>query len=100
MTDVAPERFAGNDDDVVRVHTRAERGRFRCPHCGTSWVATYEVRDYRAPSGARWVVHVRDGQPVRGPHLGARCPACGRVSVPADRWPGPSPTDREPEAGD
>jgi predicted RNA-binding Zn-ribbon protein involved in translation (DUF1610 family) len=99
MAEMRPERAARVEDDgEVRVRTRVVHERFRCAHCGNEWVATYEVRDYRSPAGARWVVHARDGRPVRGPHLGSRCPSCGRVSVPADRWSAGVPTEPAPEA--
>ncbi|MGE5227782.1 MAG: hypothetical protein ACM3OO_12985 [Planctomycetaceae bacterium] len=81
----------------VRVRTRTVHERFLCPRCGTEWVATYEIRDYQGSSGARWVVHCRDGRPVRGPHLGARCPACGQVSTRDARAP-EAVVDVSPEA--
>lgn len=71
----------GRSFDEVRISVRAERHPFVCDDCLCTWQVRYEVRDYLAPSGARWVVHCRDGQPVPAPSFGARCPRCGHVSV-------------------
>jgi hypothetical protein len=70
--------------DHVQVRVRRERHQFRCCECGSRWAARYEIRDYLGPSGDRWVVHCRDGQPVPGPHFGDPCPTCGRMSVTLD----------------
>jgi len=56
---------------------------FHCARCGRDWTRRYEVRDYRGPSDRRWVVHCRDGVPVRGPAFGSRCPRCHAISLPA-----------------
>lgn len=70
--------------DEVPITVRAERHPFVCDNCGSRWELSYEVRDYLAPSGARWVVHCRDGQPIPAPPFGAPCPRCGHVSVKRD----------------
>jgi hypothetical protein len=73
-----------SDIDHVRVRVRRERHAFRCLECESRWAARYEIRDYLGPSGDRWVVHCRDGQPVPAPNFGDPCPTCGRVSVTTD----------------
>lgn len=93
----AREADLGNGLDRVRVRVCAEQHAFRCGECGRRWISTYHVRDYVGPTGARWVVHCRDGEPVPAPHFGDICPECGRVSVTFDAKPeGPS---TEPRVG-
>ena len=70
--------------DGVRIQVRQKARAFHCAICGSRWVATYEVRDYLGPSGERWIVHCRDGAPVRAPMFGDRCPTCGQVNVTFD----------------
>jgi predicted RNA-binding Zn-ribbon protein involved in translation (DUF1610 family) len=67
--------------DCIHTRVRTERHTFRCADCGTRWTADFEIRDYVGPTGKRWVVHCRDGDPVPAPHFGAACPNCGLVSV-------------------
>jgi hypothetical protein len=68
----------------VDVRTHLERHAFACGHCGERWIAEYELREYRGPSGASWIVHCRDGRVVRAPSFGDVCPACAIVSVTPD----------------
>jgi hypothetical protein len=68
----------------VDVRTHVERHAFVCLACGERWVAEYELREYRGPSRSSWIVHCRDGEAVRPPHLGDACPGCGVVSVTPD----------------
>jgi hypothetical protein len=75
-----------HDGSVVHVDVRIhdEPHAFLCLDCGDRWVAEYEYREYRGPSGSNWIVHCRDGEAVRPPHLGDACPECGLVSVTPD----------------
>lgn len=70
--------------DRIHIRIRKERYAFRCGDCGHRWIATYEIRDYFGPTGKRWVVHCRDGEPIPAAHFGDHCPGCGRVSVTFD----------------
>jgi hypothetical protein len=65
----------------IRRETWAERYRLSCVRCGNVQILTYEVRRYVGRAGREWIVHVRDGRPVRPPHLDARCAACGGLRV-------------------
>lgn len=69
--------------DGVRVRVRTEQHEFRCECCDSRF-SIYQIRDYLGSTGARWVVHCRDGEPVPAPHFGLVCPRCGRVSVTFD----------------
>lgn len=70
--------------DRVRVRVSTEQHPFRCEDCDSRWISTYDIREYVGPTGARWVVHCRAGEPVPAPHFGDVCPGCGRVSVTFD----------------
>ena len=75
----------------VVVERYMVRVAFHCPRCDRDWTRRYERREYRGPAGRRWIVHCRDGIPVRGPRFGSRCPRCHAVSLQMELVPGAEP---------
>ena len=50
---------------------------FNCDRCGLDWSCEHQIRDRDGPDGRRWLVHCRDGVPVRGLRLDPGAPRAG-----------------------
>jgi len=84
----------------VRNEVWQEPFTFHCDRCDHMWSVLYEVHRYTGIAGQEWLVYCRDGRPVRAPHLGSRCFACGglRVKIVPTRIEGPSGAPRPSSA--